>query len=533
MFDISKLYSLRENNQLEVKTAKGGLPNSIWETYSSFSNTHGGVILLGVAEKEDKTLYPAGLSELEVLDLQKKFWDTINNTNKVSLNTLTDKKVKMEQLDSSYILVIEVPEASRYEKPIYLNDNLLMTFRRNFEGDYKCTKIEIQGMLRDQESISNDSIVVKYLALSALNQDTIKKYRNNYQNSPTRETSHPFNADEDDIFLFHIGAAGYDENNNLHPTRAGLLMFGNFYDIKREFPNYFLDYQDHRNLVGDMRWSDRITSSSGEWSGNLYDFFYRICFKITEDIPTPFKMKGIFRDDNVPMKRAVREALCNTLSNADYHMELGVVIKQYHDKIIFSNPGALAIPKNIALLGGTSKARNKNILDIFSYINIGERGGTGIPLIMATTKEENYPSPILEDRFNPDETKLTIFIKNIVFDNGTLHLSSKNLTVEDGNLTIDDKNLTIEGAKVNLDNGVLTIQTNDDIIKNSNYKTDVKANLLKIENSFRNEEFFGRGDIAQFLNCSSGAAYNLLNYLLELDIIESVKGHGKSKYKFK
>lgn len=59
------------------------------------------------------------------------------------------------------------------------------------------------------------------------------------------------------------------KKNVLHPTRAGLLMFGNFYDIKREFPNYFLDYQDCRNLVGNMRWFDRITSSSGDWSGNL------------------------------------------------------------------------------------------------------------------------------------------------------------------------------------------------------------------------------------------------------------------------
>ena len=274
-----------------------------------------------------------------------------------------------------------------------------------------------------------------------------------------------------------------------------------------------------------MRWSDRITSSSGEWSGNLYDFFYRICFKITEDISTPFKMKGIFRDDNVPMKRAVREALCNTLSNADFHMELGVVIKQYHDRIVFSNPGALAIPKNIALLGGTSKARNKNILDIFSYINIGERGGTGIPLIMTATKAENYPSPILEDRFNPDQTKLTIFIKNI---NDSPNANSKNLTIDKQNLPIETENLPIETENLPIETENLPIE----IIGKSKYKQNVKDKLVQIVKHYH-FEIFSRTNISNLLSVSDKSAYNLINYLKELDLIESVIGKGKGKYKFK
>ena len=78
---------------------------------------------------------------------------------------------------------------------------------------------------------------------------------------------------EDEAFLYRLGALGRGEDGLLHPTAAGLLMFGFEYEIVKEFPYYFLDYREQ--MEDGVRWTDRITSSSGEWSGNIYDFYYR------------------------------------------------------------------------------------------------------------------------------------------------------------------------------------------------------------------------------------------------------------------
>lgn len=45
--DIYKLLADGERVTLECKKAQNGVPNSLWETYSAFANTNGGILLLG------------------------------------------------------------------------------------------------------------------------------------------------------------------------------------------------------------------------------------------------------------------------------------------------------------------------------------------------------------------------------------------------------------------------------------------------------------------------------------------------------
>ena len=151
-FDIVKLASYRENNRIEAKAAKGGLPRSMWETYSAFANTYGGVILLGVKEREDGTFETVGLTPVEAEHLRQDFWNTVSNRSKVSAVLPIESEVEMLEADGGMVLAIHVPRAPRDERPVYINNDLFGgTYRRRGEGDYRCTRQEISAMLRDRE----------------------------------------------------------------------------------------------------------------------------------------------------------------------------------------------------------------------------------------------------------------------------------------------------------------------------------------------------------------------------------------------
>lgn len=99
--DINSFANHRENNIIEAKKAQGGLPASLWETYSAFANTDGGTILLGVEELDDNSLRVIGLKD--AVKMEKDFWNKVNNRQTISVNLLTNKMVRVESVDGKDI----------------------------------------------------------------------------------------------------------------------------------------------------------------------------------------------------------------------------------------------------------------------------------------------------------------------------------------------------------------------------------------------------------------------------------------------
>ncbi|MCL2151386.1 MAG: putative DNA binding domain-containing protein [Oscillospiraceae bacterium] len=395
MIDFEKLDLYKDNNRLEAKRATGGLPQSIWETYSAFANTDGGFILLGVEENPDKTLNVLNIENPE--KLVSDFWNTINNSNKVNVNILKDKNIQIVEYSGKRIVAIEIPRAERMDKPIYLNNDIWSAYRRNGEGDYRCSKDSVKAMLRDNANETQDMIVLETMPFSVFDYNTVKSYRNVMAASRPNHVWEYLDADD---FLLKLGAIGRGEDEKLHPTAAGLLMFGFEYEIVREYTHYFLDYQE--SFDADLRWTDRITSTSGEWSGNLFGFYYKTYNKLIQNpnIKIPFKIENGYRGDDIPVHKALREALANCLINADYYGEGGVVIKNNTNMITLENPGTLRIKVEEAICGGFSNPRNSVLMKMFNLLDIGERAGSGIPNIYYVWATQKWESPQIKERLD-------------------------------------------------------------------------------------------------------------------------------------
>lgn len=403
LFDLSRFDEYREDNRREVKTAQEKLPFSLWDTYSSFANTYGGVIILGVKERKDGSWITTGLKNQA--QQKRQFWDIINNPSKVSVNLLKEKDIQTYIKGDDVIMVIHVPAARREDKPVYINNDMLRgTFRRNGEGDYRCSKSEVLAMLRDQTEETSDMKVLSRFSIGDLNMDTVHSYRNRHT---AYRSGHVWDNLSDEDYLERIGATKYSEDDRrVHPTAAGLLMFGEEYKILYEFPEYFLDYREMLDPA--IRWTDRVQSSSGDWTGNLFDFFFRVYPKLTKDLKIPFRLEGITRIDDTPVHKSIREALANCLVNTDFFVPRGVVIRKDADRIIMENPGYIRTGKGQMLKGGISDPRNKALMKMFNMIGIGERAGSGVPDIFATWEAQGWEEPLVEEQYGPDRTILTL-----------------------------------------------------------------------------------------------------------------------------
>lgn len=412
--EIKELLKYGERISLECKEAKNEIPKSVWETYSAFANTCGGIILLGVVENLRELDIEKRFSFIDIKNPEiriKEFWDTVNS-NKVSSNILLDENVGVCNVDGSNIIFIFVPQADYKHKPVYINDNPMKgSFKRNHEGDYHCTEEEVKAMLRDASDSGNDGGILDGYTLDDIDVNTLKAYRIEYEH---HNPEHVWNNVTDKEFLRNLGAYSVDRISKKEGlTVAGLLMFGKGLSIRERFDNIRMDYLDNTNMSDGSRWSDRLTYD-GSWENNLYNFIKRVLPKLVSDLKRPFKLDGMVRVDDTSVHKAVREATVNMIIHADYHSTGVLKVIKFDDGFLFSNPGNLKLPVQAIYEGGHSVARNPKIQNMFRMIGLGDNIGSGFPTILKAWGDEKWRKPDLYDDQELHQVDLRLWMVSLM-----------------------------------------------------------------------------------------------------------------------
>ena len=380
---LADLDQLRESYSLECKLAagrdgRGELPKDFWKSYSAMANTDGGIVLLGVKEKKGKF----SLNSISAPDkVLKELFDNANNPSKVSVNLLTNQSAWVVEIEGHKIIAVEIPRATRRQRPVYLNGNVLggNCYRRMHEGDQEIGDEEVKLMLAEQQHDSLDDELLSNFNLSDLDEETLKIYRQTHTNL---NPGHYWSGLGDLEFLKAIGGWKRNRSNGAEGlTKAGLLMFGSHRAIREVFPNFFLDYMERPEAKSDRRWIDRVTFD-GTWAGNLYSFYLKVYPKLTADLKVSFKVVDGLRREDSPVHVALREALANTLVHADYRDRAKIYVVKRPDMFGFLNPGLMRVPIKTALAGYESDCRNRTLHEMFRYVNIGEQSGTGLQKIL-------------------------------------------------------------------------------------------------------------------------------------------------------
>ena len=276
-------------------------------------------------------------------------------------------------------------------------------------------------MLRDASDSGNDGGLLFGYGMDDIDTESLQAYRIEYE---LRNPDHIWNNLDNKEFLRNLG--GYAVNRQTGEealTLAGLLMFGKGLPIRERFDNIHMDYIDETGLTGERRWSDRLTYD-GMWENNLYNFLKRVMPKLVSDLKRPFKLKGMNRDDDTAIHKAIREAFVNLIIHSDYLITGVLKIVKKDDGFVFSNPGSLKLPVEMIYEGGNSKARNPRIQTMLRMIGLGDNIGSGFPAILAAWGEEQWRKPDLSENMDLHQVELKLWMISLMPAECTEYLQS-------------------------------------------------------------------------------------------------------------
>ena len=401
---------IQEKANLECKAAANSLPKDFWKSFSAFSNTQGGFILLGITEKKDGEFCITGVSDArKIVD---DLYSQARSGQKVSCHYLNDDCVLYENdiFAEKSVIAIYVQKAENNSIPVYLNGDITNAYVRLNTGDHKLSSAELKNFLSSYTKINQDNKVIPNTSISEIHLPTLDKYRQYIKNY---NSTSPLLARDDLSLLKNINGYQIDlKTGKSGLTYAGLLMFGKLDIIRSLLPHYLLEYKSKET---DHRYDYRVTCDElcdeGD-EGNLFEFYLKVAPKLFNLAKNKhFALDQLTRSEDNLITGALREAFINMLTHSDYlNDRVTLKISQTLNMLNFENPGVMLVSILEAQSGKKSICRNAILHNMFRRIGLCEREGKGIETIFSNYRKELLTTPVLST--DSEKTLLTLTLQD-------------------------------------------------------------------------------------------------------------------------
>ena len=385
---VAALQSI-EWNDIEFKEATWAVPKDALSTVSAFANTEGGHLVFGV-KQTNGTFTVTGLTDAD--QMQNTFLGQVRDTNKVSV--LLPVEPKKHDLPEGIVLAFYIPEASRQQKPVYIDGNPKKAYIRRGGRDDTCTGDELLRYIRDASNTRYDAETLDVDIGRCFDEASVRWYRARFAASnPGKDT-----ATDDTSFLRTWGFL-VEHGGVLRPTRAAILVLGSGEYVRQVLPRMVTDVQLYRNTSTEydsaVRWADRLSVEDNlikAWQA-IVEFYFR-----HSERPFAVDAATLRRDDDPPDYISFREAAINLLIHQDFGDTTRVpVIRFFRDQTEFFNPGDAFASREQLLDPGDKEVRNPSIVNAFRRIGLSDQGGTGVRAIFDGWRKLGYLPPEIEN----------------------------------------------------------------------------------------------------------------------------------------
>jgi ATP-dependent DNA helicase RecG len=366
---------------IEVKSAVGGLPDSITETLSALANLPGGgLLILGLDESTG--FQPVGLKDAVGLAAG------LASKARQACEPLIHVGVDVETFEGADLVVARVRELSTSAKPCFVK-RTGQAYLRFADGDYALSQLEIDGFVANRARPRHDEEPVAGTSSVDFEAERVQDFLATARASDRRLAR----ITADDELLRRTGVVALSGE----ATVAGLIALG-------EYPQQFLPHYairaaslpDSSNSA--IRALDEATFT-GPIAAMLEDSVAWVARNSRRRLVTD-SSTGHVREFQDPPVVAARELLSNALVHrdlAEWSTSRAIECRLTPSKFTLTNPGGLyGVTADRLGVHPLTSARNRRLVEICKYIrtsdgNVVEALASGIPAALGAVREAGFP----------------------------------------------------------------------------------------------------------------------------------------------